>query len=67
MNVSFVVGTDGQVKDVAVVDGVCEELDALVVSLVRQSPKWEPATADGRPVEQSLMIPISFRLRRAAR
>ena len=67
MNVSFVVAADGNVKDVVVVDGVCEELDALVVSLVRQSPKWEPATAGGRPVEQCLMIPISFHVRHAVR
>ena len=65
MNVSFVVGADGLVRDVEVTDGVCEELDALVVSLVRQSPKWEPATAGGRPVEQSLTVPISVRQRSA--
>ena len=63
MKVSFVVDTDGTVKDVKVVNSVCETLDALVVSLIEQSPKWEPATAGGRPVAQCLTIPISFRIR----
>ena len=63
MKVSFVVGTDGRVKDVKVVNSVCETLDALVVSLIEQSPKWEPATAGGHPVAQCLTIPISFRIR----
>ena len=63
MKVSFVVDTDGRVKDVKVVNSVCETLDALVVSLIEQSPKWEPATAGGRPVAQCLTIPISFRIR----
>ena len=67
MNISFVVAADGNVKDIVVVDGVCEELDALVVSLVKKSPKWEPATAGGRPVEQCLMIPISFHVRHSVR
>jgi len=63
MKVSFVVDTDGRVKDVKVVNSICETLDALVVSLIEQSPKWEPATAGGRPVAQCLTIPISFRIR----
>ena len=63
MKVSFVVGTDGAVKDVKVVESVCEVLDALVVSLIEQSPKWEPATTGGHPVEQCLTIPIVFKIR----
>lgn len=63
MIVSFVVDTDGFVKNVAVEQGVCEELDNLVVSLIRQSPKWEPATVNGKPEPQCLTIPISFQMR----
>ena len=63
MKVSFVVAADGSVKDVKVMESVCEELDALVVSLIEQSPKWEPATNKGTPVAQYLTIPISFRIR----
>ena len=64
MEVSFVVGTDGAVKDVTVQKSVCEELDAMVVSIIEKSPKWEPATVSGgRPAEQCLTIPIVFEIR----
>ncbi|MDO5442241.1 MAG: M56 family metallopeptidase [Bacteroidia bacterium] len=63
MNVSFVVDTDGAVKDVKVLEGICEELDNLVVSLIEQSPKWEPATVNGQPEPQCLTIPITFQMR----
>ena len=63
MKVSFIVDADGSVKDVKVYESVCEELDALVVSLISESPNWEPATSNGKPVAQSLSIPISFRMR----
>lgn len=63
MIVSFVVDTDGSVKDVTVEQGVCEELDNLVVSLIKQSPEWEPATVNGKPEPQCLTIPITFQMR----
>ena len=63
MKVSFVVGTDGTVSDVKVTQSVCESLDAMVISLIEKSPKWEPATAGGLPVAQCLTIPITFKMR----
>ena len=63
MKVSFIVDADGSVKDINVYESVCEELDALVVSLISESPKWEPATSNGKPVAQYISIPISFVMR----
>ena len=63
MKVSFIVDADGSVKDIKVFESVCEELDALVVSLISESPKWEPATNKGKPVAQYISIPISFVMR----
>jgi TonB family protein len=63
MKVSFVVGTDGKVSDVKVTQSICESLDAMVISLIEQSPKWEPATNNGEPVAQCLTIPLTFRMR----
>ena len=63
MKVSFVVDVNGEVKDVKIVESVCEELDKLVVSLIRQSPKWEPATNNGKPTPQCLSLPIRFQIR----
>ena len=63
VKVGFEVGTDGSVSDVKIMESVCEEIDAAVLSVVSQSPKWEPATDGGRPVAQYLTIPIVFRIR----
>ena len=63
MKVSFVVDKDGSVKNVTVLDSVCESLDNMVVSIIEKSPKWEPATSNGKPVEQCLRIPIVFQMR----
>lgn len=60
MKVAFTIGEDGNVEDVKIVDGICDELDSHVASLVEKSPKWEPATANGHPVRQRLIIPITF-------
>ena len=61
VKVGFEVGTDGSVSDVKIMESVCEEIDAAVLSVVSQSPKWEPATDGGHPVAQYLTIPIVFR------
>lgn len=63
MMVSFEVAQDGSVKDVQLRESVCEELDAMVVSVIEQSPKWEPATFKGKPVAQRLKLPIVFEMR----
>ena len=63
MKVSFLVDSNGIVKDVEVRESVCEELDALVVSLIQKSPKWEPAIHKGNPVAQYLTLPIVFQMR----
>lgn len=63
MKVGFVVSEDGSVKNVQVMESVCEELDAMMLSLVSQSPKWEPATSNGHPVAQFLTLPVIFEIR----
>ena len=63
MKVSYVVTEDGSIKDVKVRESVCEELDNMVVSIIRNSPKWEPAKNNGKPVAQCLYIPIKFEMR----
>ena len=57
----FEVGSDGTVRDVEILESVCEEIDAAVISVISQSPKWEPATSGGKPVAQYLTVPIIFR------
>lgn len=63
MKVGFVVDEEGTVKDVQILQSVCEELDDMMLKLVSSSPKWEPATSGGHPVAQFLTIPIFFSVR----
>ena len=63
VRVGFEVGSDGSVSDVKIMESVCEEIDAAVLSVISKSPKWEPATDGGKPVAQYLTIPIVFRTR----
>ena len=64
MKVSFVIGTDGKVTDVKILESVCEELDNMVVSVIKKSPAWEPAKVKGgKPVEWAAKMPIVFQLR----
>ena len=67
MNVSFEVYANGTVGDVKITKGVCPELDALVSETILKSPKWEPGTSKGKPVDTRLTIPVVFQVRRAPR
>ena len=63
MGFGFVVSEDGSVKNVQILESVCEELDAMMLSLVSQSPMWEPATSKGHPVAQFITLPVIFQMR----
>ena len=60
--VSFVVGKDGRLEDVHVIQSVSPELDAEAVRIVSKSPRWRPAKKDGSPVRVSYSIPVVFTL-----
>ena len=63
IEVSFVVDAEGDVRDVHIDKGICPELDAVVLATVAKSPKWEPATSNGKPVAQALSVPVIFQMR----
>ena len=58
--VSFVVGSDGVIRNVKVLRGVDPILDAEAVRVVSSSPKWTPATKDGEPVAINYTFPVVF-------
>ncbi len=61
--ISFVVGTDGSVDDVKVVQGVDPEIDSEALRVVRSLPKFDkPAIKNGKEVAVSYMVPINFKL-----
>ena len=58
----FTVNKEGQVEDVKVLHGVSETLDAEAVRVVSSSPKWEPGSMNGTPVNVKYTFPVLFRL-----
>lgn len=58
----FTVSKEGDVKDVEVLRGVNELLDAEAVRVVSASPKWEAGSQNGVPVAVNYTFPVVFRL-----
>ena len=58
----FTVSKEGEVKDVEVLRGVNELLDAEAVRVVSASPKWEAGAQNGVPVAVKYTFPVIFRL-----
>jgi TonB family protein len=64
---SFVVGTDGKVSDVAAQRKEGEkwrqDFEDEAIRVARAMPDWSPGYAGGRPVRVRLTLPVRFRLR----
>ena len=58
----FVVGIDGSISDVAVVDGLGHGCDEEVVRLISQMPNWSPGVQDGKAVKVEMELPVTFKL-----
>ena len=56
----------GKVKDVQIVKGLDDEIDANVVKVISASPKWKPAKIGGREVSVRISIPIEFKLSKSS-
>ncbi len=59
----FTVGADGVVRDVKVLRGVREDLDAEALRVVSASPNWEPGRQDGKAVPVTYVFPVIFQLK----
>ncbi len=63
IKLGFTVNKEGEVTDVIVIRGVADDLDEEAVRVVSNSPKWTPATVDGKPVPVCYVYPVIFALR----
>jgi periplasmic protein TonB len=63
VTVQFVIETDGSVSHVEALYGP-EALKDNAARLIMSSPKWTPATRDGKKVRSRKMQPIVYRLTR---
>ena len=62
VKVKFVVGSNGGVQEVEVLEGVSPSLDAEAVRVIKSSPKWKPGIKDGKPCRVTYTLPVIFGL-----
>ena len=60
--VTFIVGTDGNVKDAKIARGVDPSLDAEALRVVGKMNGWKPGKQSGKVVNVSYTVPINFKL-----
>ena len=60
--IQFTIGTDGVVRDVKLLRGVREDLDAEALKIVAASPKWEPGRQNGKAVPVHYNFPVVYKL-----
>ncbi len=58
--VSFAIEEDGVLTDIKVLKSVSADIDAEAVKIIGYSPKWKPATQNGKPVRIRYYLPITF-------
>jgi TonB family protein len=61
--VEFLVTEDGSVSEPKIVHGLCETCDAEAIRLIKNMPKWKPATENGKPKAETVVLPINFGLK----
>lgn len=60
--VTFIVGTDGAVSDINIVDSVHPSMDKEVIRVIRNMPRWNPGMQYGKQVKVQYNLPINFNL-----
>lgn len=60
--VSFVIDTDGTIRDPEVVRSVHPSLDQEALRVTRAMPRWTPGKHQGKVVKMKYTIPILFRM-----
>lgn len=58
----FVVSKEGKIKEINVLNGICDEMKNECIRVIESMPTWNPGTQDGEPVNVIFTLPISFRL-----
>ncbi|OJW16513.1 M56 family metallopeptidase [Mucilaginibacter sp. 44-25] len=60
--IAFTIGTDGYLSNFKVAKGIGGGADEEAIRVIKMSPKWTPATVNGRPVKTSYVVPVNFSL-----
>lgn len=59
---SFIIETDGSIRNIEVVRGVDPSLDIEAVRVISTMPKWKPGRQRGKEVAVKFTVPVTFRL-----
>jgi periplasmic protein TonB len=60
--VKFVVSRDGSIQNASVVRGIGGGCDEEALRVVKSMPKWKPGKNNGKPVNVTYTLPVSFKL-----
>ncbi|MCR5888644.1 energy transducer TonB [Hymenobacter sp. J193] len=60
--VEFIIQKDGTLTDIKPVKRLGSGCDEEAVRLIQASPKWVPATYQGQPIKQKMVLPVVFQL-----
>lgn len=58
--VTYVIGTDGLVKDIEAVESPSEDFTKMFVRIIENMDRWKPAMLNGEAVEQKYAIKTRF-------
>jgi protein TonB len=61
--VSFIVNEIGEINDIQVLNGVCDEIKMECIRIVEGFPNWSPAMRNGKPTSVEFILPIEFKLK----
>ncbi len=59
---AFQITVDGQATAASIKKPLSPECDAEVLRLIREMPRWQPGTVDGKPVIVEFTLPVRFKL-----
>jgi TonB family protein len=56
----FIINADGTVGDIKIISSPSADLGQEAARVIKTSPKWKPATLNGKPIPHSYEVPIHF-------
>lgn len=60
MLIKFMVDDSGKLKNIEVINSSDNKINAMAVNVLKNAPKWNPALAQGKPVQAAYYMPISI-------
>lgn len=64
LEVQFTVEASGDITGVSILRGIDEPVDKEVARLLKNMPRWNPATKNGKEVRYTVSMPLSLKVSR---